>query len=111
MLDALGMHYVGGQWVRPLSDATMPVTNPASEAQIGTLAMGQARDVDRAVQAAADAFETYSQTSRDDRIALLETLLHISRDRLEDLAQAISTEMGAPSPCRARHRPMPPSAT
>ncbi len=96
MFDMLGKHYVGGQWVTPLSDATMPVTNPASEGQIGTLAMGDARDVDRAVQAAAQAFETYSQTSRDDRIALLETLLHISRDRLEDLAQAISTEMGAP---------------
>jgi aldehyde dehydrogenase (NAD+) len=96
MLEMLGKHYVGGQWLTPLSDVTMPVTNPASAAQIGTLAMGDARDVDRAVQAASQAFESYSQISRDDRIALLEALLQISRDRLEDLAQAISTEMGAP---------------
>ena len=51
--------YIGGRWIEPLSSATLPVMNPATEAQIGTVAMGNAADVDRAVAAAKAAFEAF----------------------------------------------------
>lgn len=93
MLDRF---YIDGAWVEPVSTATMPVMNPAHDTRIGTLTLGNAADVDRAVAAAATAFETYSRTSRAERLALLERLLEVTRTRHEDLAQAMTAEMGAP---------------
>lgn len=95
-MDNLLKFYIGGQWVTPASDATMPVLNPATEEQIGTVAMGNAEDVDRAVAAATSAFDSFSQTSKDDRLALLHRLKAVTEDRFEDLAQAMCMEMGAP---------------
>jgi aldehyde dehydrogenase (NAD+) len=88
--------YINGAWVDPNSTREMAVINPATETQIGTIILGSAEDVDRAVAAAKEAFSTYSQTSKAERIALLEKLLEIYNDRYEEMAQAISTEMGAP---------------
>jgi aldehyde dehydrogenase (NAD+) len=95
-MDNLLKFYIGGQWVPPASDATMPVLNPATEAQIGSVAMGSAADVDNAVAAAKAAFESFSQTSKADRLALLHRLKTVTEKRLEDLAQAMRMEMGAP---------------
>lgn len=95
-MDNLLKFYIGGQWVPPASDATMPVLNPATEAQIGSVAMGSAADVDNAVAAAKAAFESFSQTSKADRLALLHRLKTVTEKRIEDLAQAMRMEMGAP---------------
>jgi aldehyde dehydrogenase (NAD+) len=95
-MDNLLKFYIGGQWVPPASDATMPVLNPATEAQIGSVAMGSAADVDNAVAAAKAAFESFSQTSKADRLALLHRLKTVTKKRIEDLAQAMRMEMGAP---------------
>ncbi|WP_299846027.1 aldehyde dehydrogenase family protein [uncultured Roseovarius sp.] len=95
-MDNLLKFYIGGQWVAPASDATMPVMNPATEEQIGTVAMGNAEDVDRAVAAAKSAFDSFSQTSKEERLALLQRLKAVTEDRIEDLAQAMRMEMGAP---------------
>ncbi|KRO90550.1 MAG: aldehyde dehydrogenase [Rhodobacter sp. BACL10 MAG-121220-bin24] len=95
-MDNLLKFYIGGQWVAPASDATMPVLNPATEAQIGSVAMGNAADVDKAVAAAKAAFESFSQTSKADRLALLHRLKTVTEKRIEDLAQAMRMEMGAP---------------
>ena len=95
-MDNLQKFYIGGQWVPPASDATMPVLNPATEAQIGSVAMGNAADVDKAVAAAKAAFESFSQTSKADRLALLHRLKTVTEKRIEDLAQAMRMEMGAP---------------
>ena len=95
-MDNLQKFYIGGQWVAPASDATMPVLNPATEAQIGSVAMGDAADVDKAVAAAKSAFESFSQTSKADRLALLHRLKTVTEKRIEDLAQAMRMEMGAP---------------
>ena len=92
----LDKFYIGGAWVEPLSDATFPIMNPARNAQIGTVVMGSAADVDEAVAAAKRAFESFSQTTKLERLALLECLLEITKARSEDLAQAITAEMGAP---------------
>ena len=88
--------YIGGRWIEPLSSATLPVMNPATEAQIGTVAMGNAADVDRAVAAAKAAFEAFSATSKLVRLDLLQRLKAATERRFEDLAQAMRMEMGAP---------------
>jgi aldehyde dehydrogenase (NAD+) len=88
--------YIGGQWIEPLSGARMPVMNPATEAQIGTVAMGNAADVDRAVAAAKAAFAGFSLTSKPERLDLLHQLKAATERRFEDLAQAMRMEMGAP---------------
>lgn len=95
-MENLQKFYINGEWVAPLSSDTMPVMNPATEAQIGTVALGNAADVDRAVAAAAAAFESFSQTSKAERMALLVNLKAITEQRLEELAQAMRMEMGAP---------------
>ena len=89
-------HYVNGAWVAPLSDQTFPVENPATETQIGSIILGNQADVDRAVAAAKMAFTTFSRTSKIERLILLKQLLIETERRAEDLALAISTEMGAP---------------
>jgi len=88
--------YIGGRWIEPLSSATLPVMNPTTEAQIGTVAMGNAADVDRAVAAAKAAFEGFSATSKLVRLDLLYRLKAATERRFEDLAQAMRMEMGAP---------------
>ena len=88
--------YINGQWIEPLSEREMDVINPATETKIATITLGSAEDVDRAVAAAKAAFTGYGQTSRDDRLALLEKFLGIYNERFEEMAQAITMEMGAP---------------
>jgi len=95
-MKTLNKFYIDGAWVNSVSTETMPVMNPASNSQIGVLTLGNAADVDRAVAAAKRAFESFSQTSKDQRLALLERLLDATRARIEDLAQAMTAEMGAP---------------
>ncbi|RFU12139.1 aldehyde dehydrogenase family protein [Rhodobacteraceae bacterium W635] len=92
----LDTFYIDGGWVAPDATGTMPILSPASNRQVGTVAMGNATDVDRAVQAARRAFDTFSMTSKAERLALLHRLAEVTRARLDDLAHAITTEMGAP---------------
>ena len=92
----LNKFYIDGAWVDPISATPFPVKNPAHNTQIGEVMLGSSADVDRAVAAAARAFETFSKTSKEERLALLERLAAIFTERLEEMAQAITTEMGAP---------------
>jgi aldehyde dehydrogenase (NAD+) len=88
--------YIDGAWVTPPGRREFAVINPATEQQIGTIVLGTAEDADVAVKAARAAFETYSQTSREERIALLERIIEVYKKRIKDVALAISDEMGAP---------------
>ncbi len=88
--------YIDGMWVAPQHAETMPIKNPATNAQIGTLSLGGGADVDCAVAAAKAAFETWGLTPKAERRALLARLLEISEAREEEMAQAITAEMGAP---------------
>jgi aldehyde dehydrogenase (NAD+) len=88
--------YINGQWVAPAQQKMLDVINPATEQAVASIAMGNASDVDQAVAAAKAAFVSFSQTSREERIALLEKIIEIYGRRMEDMAQAISAEMGAP---------------
>ena len=95
-MENLQKFYINGKWVEPRSKNTMPVINPATEEQIGTVAMGNAEDVDLAVSAANKAFVTFSQTSIQDRLDLLIKIKDVTQKRFEELVKAMSTEMGAP---------------
>ena len=95
-MENLTKFYIAGQWVEPISSITIPVTNPATENQVGTVAMGNAEDVDRAVAAAKVAFNAFSKISKSDRLNLLHRLRKVTEERFEDLAQAMRMEMGAP---------------
>jgi aldehyde dehydrogenase (NAD+) len=95
-LENLQKFYINGKWVEPCSKNTMPVINPATEEQIGTVAMGNAEDVNLAVTAANEAFVTFSQTSVQDRLDLLIKIKDVTQARFEELVTAMSTEMGAP---------------
>ena len=95
-MENLGKFYIDGSWIAPKSSLAMPVLNPATELQIGSVALGNAADVDVAVAAANRAFVSYSQTRKVDRLVLLHRLMAVTQSRFEDLAQAMSIEMGAP---------------
>ena len=88
--------YINGQWVDPLVSNDLAIENPATEESIATISLGAAADVNAAIAAAKAAFPSYSQISVDERIALMENLLKIYMDRYEEMAVAISMEMGAP---------------
>ena len=96
-MESLDTFYINGQWVVPAEGATtMHIVNPANEAVIGTLAMGSEVDVDRAVSAARAAFPAWSQSSREARIAILARMVELYKARFNEIAAAVSTEMGAP---------------
>lgn len=95
MLDKRNF-YIDGEWVKPLEPNDLEVINPATEQPIAVISMGTAADIDRAVAAAKKAFQTYSQTSVDERIALLERLLAIYKRRYDEVARTITLELGAP---------------
>jgi len=96
-MQTLNQFYINGEWVSPDGTGKMPIMNPASNSRIGTLTLGNAVDVDRAVAAAKMAFESFSRTSRAERLALLRRLLEITKRRQGDLARAMTAEMGAPA--------------
>jgi aldehyde dehydrogenase (NAD+) len=88
--------YIDGQWVEPAKAKTLDVINPANEDVCGKISMGSATDVDRAAKAARKAFATFSLTTREQRIDLLERIAVEYQKRYADMAAAITEEMGAP---------------
>src|SRR5579864_13229 len=88
--------YIDGKWVDPAEGRDFTVINPANEEPIATISLGSAADVDRAVAAAKHAFESYSETSVEERLALLRRIIDVYKSRLEEIATTISQEMGAP---------------
>jgi aldehyde dehydrogenase (NAD+) len=89
--------YIDGRWTDPAAPRDYEVVNPATEQSAGVISMGGAADVDRAVAAARRAFDSFAQTSREERRALLEKILSVYKKRYDDVAHAIQVEMGAPT--------------
>ncbi|HEY5845113.1 MAG TPA: aldehyde dehydrogenase family protein [Mycobacterium sp.] len=89
--------YINGQWVDPVEPKTLDVDNPTTEAVSGKIALGTAADVDKAVRAARTAFATWSQTTREERLDVLQAIMAEYAKRAGDLADAVSEEMGAPA--------------
>jgi aldehyde dehydrogenase (NAD+) len=88
--------YIDGAWVEQHETRTLEVIDPSTEAPFTTIAIGSAADVDRAVTAARAAFDSFSRTSIMERVELLEAIGAEYDKRYEDIAQAVSREMGAP---------------
>jgi aldehyde dehydrogenase (NAD+) len=88
--------YIDGRWVDPVELRTLDVENPATEQVAGKIALGSAADVDHAVAAARRAFTGWSQSSRAERLDLLQAILAEYQRRSGDLADAVSEEIGAP---------------
>jgi aldehyde dehydrogenase (NAD+) len=89
--------YIDGKWVSPSQAKDFTVTNPATEEPIATISMGNAADVDRAVVAAKKAFEFFSETTVEQRLALLRRIIEVYKTRSEEMAETITQEMGAPA--------------
>ena len=89
--------YINGAWVPPAAANPLAVINPATEQPCGTINLGAQADVDAAVTAARTAFATFSQTTREDRLALLGRIVDAYKARYNDMAAAITEEMGAPA--------------
>ena len=90
--------YIDGKWIDPLTPNSFDVTNPADETIAGVISLGSKSDVDKAVVAARGAFTSFSRFSRQERLELLENILNTYNKYYEDIALAISEEMGAPLP-------------
>ncbi len=88
--------YVNGKWVNPVKTHDFEVIDPATEQPIATIFLGSSADVDNAVAAAKRAFASYSESAVSERLTLLEKIIEIYRERIEEMAETISMEMGAP---------------
>ena len=89
-------HYINGQWVASIDGREVEVENPSTEKKIATITLGGVADTDAAVAAAKAAFPAWAATDPLGRITALEQLMEVYKTRAEDMAQAISREMGAP---------------
>jgi aldehyde dehydrogenase (NAD+) len=88
--------YIDGQWVDPALPKTADVINPATEEVSGTISLGSAADVDKAVAAARKAFGRWSQSSVKERLDLLRAIQSEYANRMQELGEAVTEEMGAP---------------
>ena len=88
--------YIGGEWVEPAGDGSIEVVNPTTEEVIGRIPEGTAEDADRAVRAARAAFDSWSQTSPEERARLCAAIGEKLGERSDELAALITTEMGMP---------------
>jgi aldehyde dehydrogenase (NAD+) len=88
--------YIDGKWVDPTTVHDFAVINPASEEPIATISLGTTADVNRAVAAAKRAFESYSETSLNERLRVLRVVIEVYQSKMNEMADTISQEMGAP---------------
>jgi aldehyde dehydrogenase (NAD+) len=89
--------YIDGQWAEPVHPgAEIPVINPATEEEVARIAAASPDDVEAAVQAAHRAFESWSQTTREERIEALTAVREAYKRRIPQIAEAMMTEVGIP---------------
>ena len=88
--------YINGEWVNPYKENDCEVINPCNEEPFATISLGSKEDTDLAVKAAKTSFESWKETTKEQRIDYLEKLLSIYKKRFGEMAEAISLEMGAP---------------
>ena len=105
--------YINGEWVAPQAGRDLEVINPSNEEPCAVISLGGQADTDAAVAAAANAFGLWRDSSVDERKALVKDVLAGYTARADDMAEAISLEMGAPQdlardPARSTGRSRPP---
>lgn len=96
MTKAYNKFYINGKWVEPAGRATLDVINPATEEAFATISMGTAEDVDTAAKAARAAFPAWSQSTVEQRLTVIRNIIAGMKARADELATAVSNEMGAP---------------
>ena len=89
--------YINGEWVQSDSNELIDVINPANEEVIGQVTAGTKNDIDMAVNAASDAFKTFSKTTQSERVELLSNIIKEYENRYKDFVEVITKEMGAPN--------------
>ena len=95
-MDSYLKHYINGQWVDSIGGKRHEVISPSTEEACTEITLGTSADVDAAVAAARKAFETFSQTTREERVALMNRIIEEYKKRSGDLAKSMAAEMGAP---------------
>ena len=88
--------YIKGEWITPHKPNDLKVINPSNEDPFAVISLGSKEDVNKAVDAAKSAFKDWKDTNKEFRVDLLEKLLQIYKKRFDEMAKAISDEMGAP---------------
>ena len=88
--------YINGEWVDPLQKNQLKVINPSNEDVCAIISLGSKEDTDKAVQAAKNSFISWWNTPKEEKLKLLKTLLNVYIKRSDEMAEAISIEMGAP---------------
>jgi len=89
--------YIDGRWVDPVTPKMLDVINPATEQVAGRISLGSEADVDLAVKAARRAFDSFSRTTREERLELMQAIVAEYQKRFGEIADAITEEMGAPA--------------
>ena len=89
--------YINGKWVSPSKPNYLDVIDPCTEETVAIISLGSKDDTNAAVSAAKTAFESWKESSKEERVALLEKLLTIYKKRYSEMVDAISLEMGAPA--------------
>ena len=95
MLDKRNF-YINGKWVKPSKSNDFEVINPSNEESFAVISLGSKEDTDSAVKAAKKAFDKWKETSKEERVKLLEKLLIIYKKKSKEMSEAISMEMGSP---------------
>ncbi len=95
-MDSYKQNYINGQWVDSIGGTPHQVINPATEEPVTEIVLGTPADVDAAVAAARQAFKTFSQTTREQRLELLGRIVEEYKRRMPDIARSMAGEMGAP---------------
>ena len=88
--------YINGEWIEPSKKNDFEVINPSNEETFAVISLGTKADVDLAVKVSKEAFESWKETTKEERIKLLENLLSVYKKRFSEMTEAISKEMGAP---------------
>lgn len=96
-MSNLLQHYINGAWVTPAELHPFDVINPATEETIGQISLGSKTEVDQAVAAARAAFDFFGRYTWQEKLELLGSILAVYSKRINDIAQAITSEMGAPA--------------
>ncbi|MGV2620521.1 UNVERIFIED_CONTAM: aldehyde dehydrogenase family protein [Halobacillus marinus] len=89
-------HYINGEWIDSTGNETEEVINPATEEVIGKISLGTKEDLDKAVQAAREAFPSFSQTSKEERVEMLEKIAAEYENRKQEIIDTITDELGSP---------------
>ena len=88
--------YINGEWVNPSKKNDFDVINPSNEEVCAKITLGNSEDTNKAIQSAKKAFETWKETTKQERVGLLEKLLKIYNERYDEMTDAITTELGCP---------------